>query len=345
MSVVKKPWLQPVNNTSPENAGKVCEVDNVEQSDAELLDAYSRAVTAVVDAVSPAVVSVHVGGARRFNNTEHVGAGSAVVATPDGYILTNHHVVQQSRDLRVVFTNGSSCEASIVGVDPATDLALIRAHASGLTYTRFGDSNMARVGQLVIAMGNPLGFQSSVSTGVVRALGRTLRSQQGRLIENILQHTAPLNPGNSGGPLLNTHGHVIGINTAIIAQAQGIGFAVPANTAKWVLSQILQHGRVRRGYLGIIGRDRTLDRRLVRYLELSGDQAVEVIGLEDQGPAARAQLQVNDFIVAINNQPVLTVDGLHRFLSDCSLHEPVTLTVVRRTKLLNVAVLPVEAAA
>ena len=230
--------------------------------DSELLDAYSRAVIHVVDSVGPAVVNIGV--ARPSRRGERSGAGSGVVIAPDGYILTNSHVVHGATRLTITFTDGSTRAASVVGTDPPTDLAVIRTFDSGLAYAKLGNSSGVRVGQLVITMGNPLGFESSVSTGVVSARGRSMRSQEGRLIENIIQHTAPLNPGNSGGPLLNSHGAVIGINTAIIAMAQGIGFAVPSNTADAVLSQIIQHGRVRRGLLGISARTRPIDRRLVR---------------------------------------------------------------------------------
>lgn len=321
-----------------------CEVQESRRSDVELLDAYSRAVTTVVDTVGPAVVSVHVGKPPRQNGIEQTGAGSGVVVAPDGYILTNSHVVQGARKVRASLTDGTTVEAGVVGEDPATDLALIRANASGLPYASFGEPAGLRVGQLVIAMGNPFGFQSSVSTGVVSALGRALRSQDGRLIENIIQHTAPLNPGNSGGPLLDSRGHVVGINTAIIAMAQGIGFSVPADTAKWVLTQLLRHGRVRRGYLGIGARSRPLDRRLVRFLGLDRDQAVEVVSAEPGGPAGKAGLMMGDLIVAINGRSVASVDDLHRVLSDWPVDRPVSLAVVRRKQRIDVAVMPAEAA-
>ncbi len=235
--------------------------------------------------------------------------------------------------------------AAVVGSDPATDLAVIRAQASGFAYASLGDSTRLHVGQLVIAMGNPLGFESSVSTGVVSALGRATRSEHGRLIENIVQHTAPLNPGNSGGPLLDSHGKAIGINTAIIAVAQGIGFAIPANTAHWVLSQILLHGRVRRGYLGIVGRERPLDRRLARALELTQTRAVEVVSVKPAGPAASAGLHNGDVVLAANGEKVQHVDDLHRALGSWPFETPVTLTVLRRTNPLKLDVTPVEPSA
>ena len=301
----------------------------------ELLDAYSRAVVHVVEQVGPAVANIAIGGRLQ-------GAGSGVVVTPDGYILTNSHVVHGATQLVTSFTDGSQCEASIVGTDPATDLAVIRAHASSLPFAALGDSRRLRVGQLVIAIGNALGYESSVSTGVVSALGRSLRSQQGRLIENIVQHTAPLNPGNSGGALLDSRGHAIAINTAIIARAQGIGFAIPALTARWVLSQLLQHGRVRRGYLGIVGRERPLDRRLVRALNLPTERAVEIVSLDAQGPARQAGLRSGDIVVRVNTQPVIRVDDLHRALTEWPLAKPVTLTILRGKNQKTVSLTPVE---
>ena len=335
---------------------------NVAPADAELLDAYSRAVIHVVEHVGPAVVNIRVGRAARnefhphpgpppsrgrekgFDGRgEHLhGAGSGVVIAPDGYLLTNHHVAQAGSRFEVTFTDGVAVPAEVVGSDAPTDLAVLRAQNSGLPYAALGDSARLRAGQLVIAMGNPLGFESSVSTGVVSALGRSLRSQTGRLIENIIQHTAPLNPGNSGGPLLDSRGEVVGINTAIIARAQGIGFAIPARTAQWVLSQILAHGRVRRGYLGIAGRDRPIERRLVRALDLPAERAVEVMSAEPNGPAYRAGVRVGDLILTLNRQAVQFVDDLHRGLSEWPLGEPMRLELLRRTKRMVLEVVPEE---
>jgi S1-C subfamily serine protease len=268
-----------------------------------------------------------------------------VIIAPDGYILTNAHVVQTAGALEVGLTDGTSLSATLIGRDPATDLAVIRATASFLPASTLGHSDRLRAGQLVIAMGNPLGFQSTVSTGVVSALGRTLRSTQGRLIENIIQHTAPLNPGNSGGPLVDSAGKVAGINTAIIAMAQGIGFAIPANTARWVVSQILTYGRVRRGFLGIAARQRPLDRRIARVLELKKNDAVEVISVESQGPAGSAGLREGDLIVAINGAPVQSVDDLHRFLSEWPIGHPVEIDIVRGQSRRTLRIVPQEAAA
>ena len=314
-------------------------------SDLELLDAYSRAVITVVDTVGPSVVSVSVGRSDRRQAPEQAGAGSGVVIAPDGYILTNDHVIQNAGSLSVSLTDGTILTASRVGQDPPSDLAVIRADTSYLPAATLGDSARLRVGQLVIAMGNPFGFQSTVSTGVVSALGRALRSRQGRLIENVIQHTAPLNPGNSGGPLVDSTGKVVGINTAIIAMAQGIGFAIPGNSARWVVSQLLTHGRVRRGFLGIAGRQRPLHRRLVRFHGLSGDFAVEVLSIESKGPAARAGMRVGDLIVDANGRTVDSIDDLHRFLSEWPIGKAIELTVIRANDKKRLAVVPSEAEA
>jgi S1-C subfamily serine protease len=309
----------------------------------DLLDAYSRAVVAVVEAVGPAVVSISIGRETPRADFEPLGAGSGFVVAPDGYILTNSHVVSEAKMIRASFIDGTRLAATLVGADPATDLAVIRVSGSKLAYAELGDSAGLRVGQLVIAMGNPLGFQSTVSSGVISALGRTLRSQQGRLIENIIQHTAPLNPGNSGGPLLDARGRVVGINTAIIAQAQGIGFSVPANTARWVVSQLLTVGRVRRSYLGIVGYQRTLDRRLMRFHRLAAESAVEIVRIDEAGPLKGVGLRSGDLIVAMNGQIVASVDDMHRILSGWPVGQPMGLTVVRGREKKEHQVLPAEA--
>ena len=240
-------------------------------SDADLLDAYSQAVIHVVETVSPAVISV----TGRDENGRG-GSGSGFIVTPDGYAITNSHVVDDRPKLEAETTEGDRLRAELIGDDPATDLAVVRLAANGLPYAQLGDSDALRVGQLVIAMGSPLGLQSTVSTGVVSALGRSMRARDGRLIENIVQHAAPINPGNSGGPLVDSRGLVVGINTAIIAMAQGLGFAIPSNTAEWVLQEILTHGGVRRRQLGIVANVTRLPRALVRALDLLADQGVEV---------------------------------------------------------------------
>ena len=328
-----------------DDATPQAELEAQHSNDVELLDAYSRAVIAVVAKVGPAVVSIQVGRPTPSERQQRVGAGSGMVITPDGYILTNSHVVHQARELSIVFPDGSDSKAKLVGDDPATDLAVIRCDRNDMQYASFGNSGQLRVGQLAIAVGNPLGFQSTVSTGVVSALGRALRSQQGRLIENIIQHTAPLNPGNSGGPLLDSKGRIVGINTAIIAIAQGIGFSIPSNTAKWVLPQLLQHGRVRRGRIGIAGQDRPLNRRVVRAHQLETEIAVEVLSVEAGGPAGLAGICEGDLIVGLNGQPVKSIDDLQRFLTEWPLKKAITLEVLREQDKIEVRMTPVEARA
>ncbi len=334
--------LKFINNKAPGHAQTIASYAG-QVRDTELLDAYSRAVISVVDTVSPTVVSIQAGVHQHKAEQDQSASGSGVIFAPDGYILTNDHVIHGAKQLRVTLTDGSTMAAATVGTDPATDLAIIRANASSLEYSSLGDSSQLKPGRLVIAIGNPFGFQSTVSTGVVSALGRGLRSRDGRLIENIIQHTAPLNPGNSGGPLVDSTGNVMGINTAIIFMAQGIGFAVPANTARWVVSQLLTHGRVRRGFLGISGRQWPLNRRLMRYHNLQNNFAIEVLSVERDSPASRVGIHMGDFIVAVGDTHVSSVDDLHRFLSEWPIGEEITLTIIRRSECIEVRVVPVEA--
>ncbi len=322
-----------------------CEVHSVDAADVELLDAYSRAVTTVAEAVGPAVVGITVGReVPSIDAVEAVGTGSGVLLTPDGYVLTNHHVVREAGRILLTLTDGNRLGATPVGADPPNDLALVRAGGSGLPYAALGDSTGLRVGQLVIAIGNPLGFQSTVSTGVVSATGRAMRSLDGRLIENVIQHTAPLNPGNSGGPLVDSRGRVVGINTAIIPAAQGIGFAVPSGMARHVVSQLLAHGKVRRGYLGIAGRQRPLARRIVRALNLPGESGVEVLSTVPGGPAERGGIEQGDILVAMNGLPVESVDDLHRLLSEAAVGSLAQLDVLRGTERMTAEVETAEAA-
>jgi S1-C subfamily serine protease len=315
-----------------------CDARLAGTSEAELLDAYSRAVIAVVEAVGPAVVGV----ARGERGSPESGSGSGILIAPDGYLLTNDHVAGGSAHMRVTLESGVELDGTLVGSDPATDLALVRAEGSGLPFAQLGDSSELRVGQLVIAIGNPFGFSSTVSTGVVSALGRGLRSREGRLIESVIQHTAPLNPGNSGGPLVDSRGRVVGINTAIIALAQGIGFSVPARTARWVVSELLAHGRVRRGYLGLAGQQRPLSRRFVRHFDLPVESGVAVMGLDAAGPAARAGLREGDIVVSVADKPTASVDDVHRVLAGGPLGEPVRIVFLRGVERLEVEAIPSE---
>ena len=306
-----------------------------EGDDDDLLDAYSRAIIGVVDRAGPAVVSLEIGAARGPG-----GAGSGFAVTPDGYVMTNSHVVHGARHVKVRTPTGETLDAQIVGDDPATDLALLRTDASALpAYLPVDASRSPRVGQLAVAIGNPLGFESTVSTGVVSALGRSLRGKGNRLIDGVIQHTAPLNPGNSGGPLLDGAGRVIGVNTAIIARSQGIGFAIAVETAGWVLGQILQHGKVRRAWLGIGALRRPLDRRLAYHHGL-GAAAVEVQSIEPRSPAARAGLVDGDLLVRLGDKPVGGIDELHRILRMQAAEVAVTAVVIRRGNRVEVSITP-----
>jgi S1-C subfamily serine protease len=324
-------WIQ--DGSHPSEPGR--SASTTPPQDAALLDAYSQAVIRVVDEVGPAVVLV-----TRARNGSQGGLGSGVLISPDGFALTNSHVVGGQERLSVTTHDGDVLPADLVGDDPATDLALVRVAAGDLPFAALGDSSSLRVGQLVIAMGNPYGFQSTVSTGVVSALGRSLRSQQGRLIDSIVQHTAPLNPGNSGGPLVDSHGRVIGINTAIIAMAQGLGFAVPADTAKWVASELLTHGRVRRPQLGISAQAQPIGRQLAREFDLLSDLAIEIVSVERASAAERAGLRPGDLIVAVNDRLITTIDDLHRLLSKRPESQGIMLTILRGQRKLEIEVRP-----
>lgn len=333
------------NSYAAENGslGQTIETTFEEIPDTELLDAYSEAVVKVVDTMGPAIVSISIGERSKESEFAVTGAGSGVVFTPDGYILTNNHVIAKAKQIEAIFMDGKRFPARKIGQDPSTDLAVISTNASKLPYAILGDSSKLRVGQLVIAMGNPFGFQSTVVTGVISALGRTLRSQEGRLIENIIQHTAPLNPGNSGGPLLDSRGRVIGINTAIIALAQGIGFAIPSVTAKWVVSQLMAHGKVKRSYLGIVGFRRLLDRRIIRFHSLETEYAVEIASVDPKGPAKEAGIIPGDIIVGINEQDVASIDDIFRVLAEWAPGHALMIHRVRGKSKTSVRVVPTEA--
>ncbi|HEV3005061.1 MAG TPA: trypsin-like peptidase domain-containing protein [Pirellulales bacterium] len=328
-------WLASADDRQQDGGTSHVRASSGQSPDGEPLDAYSRAVIRVVDTIGPAVVAV----ARR-RGQESGGVGSGVLIGPKGHALTNSHVVGGQRRVAVTTHDGDVLEAEVVGDDPATDLALLRVAANDLPAAPLGESAGLRVGQLVVAMGNPFGFQSTVSTGVVSAQGRSMRSQQGRLIENVVQHTAPLNPGNSGGPLVDSLGRVVGINTAIIVMAQGLGFAVPADTARWVVGELLAHQRVRRPALGISVALRPIGRELARRLDLLVDMAVEVVAVEPGGAADRAGLQPGDLVVEINDRIVGNVDDMHRLLSRVVPGEAISLAVVRGSRRFDVAVKP-----
>jgi S1-C subfamily serine protease len=309
-------------------------------AEAEALDAYSRAVVDVVERVGPAVVSIG-----RVSKRGPAGAGSGVLFTPDGYVLTNAHVVAGSESLEVGFTDGTTSPARVIGGDHATDVAVVRTTSAAPAVATFGDSSGLRVGQLVIAIGNPLGFSSTVSAGVVSALGRTMRSRDGRAMESIIQSDVALNPGNSGGPLVDSRGRVVGINTAIILGAQGISFSVPIDTAKWVVGELMTQGRVRRAWLGIAGQNRPVGRDLARKLGLSHFGGVEVTGFDERGPASRSGLRLGDIVVGFGDRPVASIDDIHRALQDRQrqgIDAPFVLRVIRERSLVELEARSVE---
>jgi S1-C subfamily serine protease len=302
-------------------------------TDGEALDAFSRVVVDVADQLRPAVVNLRVG---------RGGSGSGVLFAPDGFLLTNHHVVQGSQTVRVRLSDGSELGGRVVGNDPWTDLAVVQADGGSLPFAKFGDSAALKVGQLVVAIGSPLGFESTVTAGVVSALGRTLRSVSGHLVDNVIQTDAALNPGNSGGPLVDSRGRVIGVNTAVIQPAQGICFAVPVNTAKTVLPQLLAHGRVRRGYLGLHARQVPVPPDERRRFELIQKTGVEIVMLEEDGPAQDAGLWIEDVLIGYAGEPVTSVDDLHRLLTRLPVGEPQAVDLIREGRRITRRVTPRE---
>ena len=317
-----------------------------DRRDEALLDAYSRAVTHVVDTVSPAVVNIEVRRLRLRADMrrplEVGGNGSGFIFTPDGYILTNSHVVHNTDMIEVTLADGQQYRADLIGDDPDTDLAIIRIPGSDFIHAELGDSDFLKAGQLMIAIGNPLGFQCTVTAGVVSALGRSFRSKTGRLIDNVIQTDAALNPGNSGGPLVNSRGQVVGVNTAVIQAAQGICFATPINTAKRVIGPLMQLGRVRRGRIGVGGQTVPLPQRLVRSHDLNTDSGVLVTWLEAGSPAQAAGVRERDVIVAFAGESIRTVDDLHRLLSEDAIGVRSPLTLLRRDQQLELTVVPTE---
>jgi S1-C subfamily serine protease len=340
---LKRARLALVENPSPES-GTPPSGRAAADGDAMLLDAYSQAVVAAAESVSPAVVKIDV--QRRVHTArgarELAGSGSGFVFTPDGLILTNSHVAGGASKLVVSFNDGHMVGGDLVGDDPHTDLALVRVSGDKLPTVRLGSSRALRVGQLAIAIGNPFGFECTVTAGVVSALGRSLRSQSGRLIDDVIQTDASLNPGNSGGPLVDSRAEVIGVNTAVIAGAQGICFATAIDTAKVVVAQLLRNGRVRRGYIGVSGQNTQLPRRLVRHFELPVGSAVRVMSVASGSPAQAAGLEEGDVIVQWDGVPVAGIDDLHRLLTEAYLGRSAEVTVIRRAQKLTRRVTPIE---
>jgi S1-C subfamily serine protease len=308
--------------------------------EAPLFDAYSRAVIGAVDKVGPAVLHLQVSGLKDGAG----GAGSGVVFTPDAYVLTNSHVVSGARRIEATFPDGRSLAANLVGDDPDTDLAVLRLDGEAAAFARLGDSRRLRVGQLVVAIGNPFGFQCTVTAGVVSALGRSLRTRSGRLIDSVIQTDAALNPGNSGGPLVTAAGEVVGINTAIIGMAQGICFSISAATVEFVALHLIRDGRVRRSYIGVAGQNVPLPRRVVRFHGLNRETGVRVQSTAPDGAARAAGLQTGDIIVAASGIPIGDIDELHRFLTEGRVGKPLPLTVLRLSQKLEIVVTPRESA-
>src|SRR5438309_90292 len=309
-----------------------------------LLDEYSRTIVSAADRVGPAVVNIDI--KQRLDSRrgprEVGGSGSGFVIAPDGFILTNSHVVHDANQIAVSLPDGREYPAQLVGDDPDTDLAVIRIDAPHLAHVRLADSENLRVGQVVIAIGNPLGFQASVTAGVISALGRSMHAQSGRLIDNIIQTDAALNPGNSGGPLVNSAGEVIGVNTAMIRPAQGICFAIGSNTAKLVAGWLIRDGRIRRGYIGVAGQNVPIHRRIVRFYGLPLETGVLVVSVDKKSPAERAGLREGDLVVAFNDQPIGSVHHLHKILVGEQIGVSAKLTVIRHTEKLELSILPAE---
>lgn len=310
----------------------------------ELFDAYSNAVINASERVSPSVVKIEIKSKnsrnRRSRNEE--GSGSGFVFTPDGFILTNSHVVHNASRIDAVMQSGNRYEADLVGDDPETDLAVVRINAPAIASVQLGSSNNLKVGQLAIAIGNPYGFQSTVTAGVISALGRSLRASSGRLIDDVIQTDAALNPGNSGGPLVDSNGRVIGVNTATIMPAQGLCFAIAIDTAKFVAGRLIRFGKIRRSYIGMAGQNVPVLRQIVRYYDLPNTNGILVISMDDDSPAKRAGLQEGDVIVAFAGERVDGIDELHRLLTEERVGISQEISVVRRTELLKLDIIPLE---
>jgi S1-C subfamily serine protease len=312
----------------------------------EILDAYSNAVVSVSELVSPSVVKIEVKAASKQQRSridqEAAGSGSGFIFTPDGFILTNSHVVSGAKSLHAVLMDGNRYEASIVGDDPDTDLAVVRINAPTLQAVRFGSSNRLRVGQVAIAIGNPYGFQTTVTAGVVSALGRSLRAGSGRLIDDVVQTDAALNPGNSGGPLVDSAGRVIGVNTATIMPAQGLCFAIAIDTAKFVASRLIRDGRIRRSYIGMAGQNVPILRKITHHYGLQNQNGILVVSMDQGGPASRAGLEEGDIIYSFAGEKLEGIDELHRLLTEDRVGIEASIGVIRRTQNMQLRIIPLE---
>lgn len=317
-----------------------------QHENAELLDSYSRAVIGAVEKVSSAVVNIAIRqnsqGSYQMPPQEVQGSGSGFLFTPDGFIITNSHVVHNASEISVTLSDGRHFQANMIGDDPHTDVAVIRVNGADLPYAQIGDSDGLQVGQLVIAIGNPYGFQFTVTAGVISALGRSLRSSSGRLIDDVIQTDAALNPGNSGGPLVSARGEVIGVNTAIIPMAQGLCFAIPVGIAKFVALRLMRDGKVRRGFIGVAGQNVVMHRRIVREYGLKSENGVLVISIEGNSPAEASGLRVSDIIIGLDDDVISTVDDLHRLLTEERIMKRMYLGVLRNTEKLRLSIVPLE---
>jgi len=311
-------------------------------NDGALLDAYSSTIVRAVERVGPAVALVSVRKRARGSRSDRGGAGSGFAFTPDGYLLTNSHVVHDANAIRVAFANGREFEGDLIGEDSETDVAIVRVGADRLPIAELGRSSTLRVGQIAIAIGNPLGFQNTVTAGVISALGRSLRAASGRLMDDIIQTDVALNPGNSGGPLVDSRGDVIGLNTAMIAGAQAICFATGVDTVRWVMGQLLAHGRVRRAFIGVSGATVAVDRRLQRAFNLEGATGVRVIEVQRGSPAQRAGVEDGDLLVTAEGRPLTGIEVLQRILDAERIDVPVHVRVIRRGRLLDFTITPRE---
>jgi S1-C subfamily serine protease len=307
--------------------------------DESLLDTYSQTVSSVVERVSPAVVNLRVENGHRQASQQ---GGSGFAITPDGFILTNSHVVRGARSIEVTMADATAASGQLVGDDPETDLAVVRIGADPTSFLPFADSKKLRVGQIAIAIGSPYGFQQTVTAGIVSALGRSMRAESGRLMDDILQTDAALNPGNSGGPLVDSTGAVIGVNTAVILPAQGLCFAIASNTAHFVAAWLIKEGKIRRSFLAVAGQNVPIHARLVRAHRLAQSKGVLVAGIDSGGPADAAGVIVGDIIIAFKDSPVVSIDDLHRLLVGNEIGKQSTLTVIRRTEIIDLPITPSE---
>ena len=320
--------------------------NRIAQKDAVLLDAYSQTVVSVAQQLSDAVVQIKVkkkqSNSRRRRARQPYGTGSGFIISSDGFIVTNSHVVSGAELIEVNLQDGRQFQAKLIGEDPPTDIAVVQVDADQLTIARFGNSDLLQVGQLAVAIGNPYGFQYSVTAGVVSALGRTLRSESGRLIDDVIQTDAALNPGNSGGPLVDSSGKVIGVNTAVILPAQGLCFAVASNLAQYVVGKLIIEGKVKRGYIGIAGQVIRLNQRLMNYHKLNKASGILVQQIEADGPSYNAELEQGDVIIGFEGNTISSIDELHKYLDESTIGKQVELLVLRNRRKKRIRVIPAE---